>query len=441
VLIGFNDNFLTPAPTWTVVDSTAHLVASIEIHRGRQTLADQTNTGTATVFLNDTAGLFDPANVSSPYYGKIDGKPIMLQCWNPVTSTWIPQFRGTIDEYGYDLNPTQVVSNIQLDCVDVFDYLGGYELMPGADGKTPPAGSEGTICYYGATSATAQNIQDRIVEILTDAHIDPTMTVVFTGNVQLQVTKYDPGEAALTALRDAVDAELPTIGNIYVDKIGRFVFHGRGSRFDPDTVSAGASPGAWNFRRWKVGDHTAIVSDATRAQVRVLATQRARSSMINRGICWPRGIAETGMANQVYEDSAAGTQYGKYSWTAGDLITYFSATTGNYATTECKNFATFKVKNTKDPQTAIRTLTMKSLPPGDSRASATWGCLTGVDISDIVNVSVGYPGGTGIQNTEFYVEGVTMRINPSGDTRYDLVEVDLDVSPAVWSQDTHHVLS
>src|ERR1051326_8320839 len=100
----------------------------------------------------------------------------MLQCWNPVTAEWVPQFRGTIDDYGYDINPATdssgnlLLANIQVDCVDVFDYLGGYGLTPGLDGVTPPAGSEGTIWY----AETAGTVDDRIIEALTDAGIDST---------------------------------------------------------------------------------------------------------------------------------------------------------------------------------------------------------------------------------------------------------------------------
>ncbi len=321
--------------------------------------------------------------------------------------------------------------------------VGHDELAPGVDGTTPPSGSEGTVFYED----TAGTVDDRIIEALTDAHVDPSMTVVFTGTVKVQETKYDPGDSMLMVLRDAADAEFPGIANIYIDKLGRFVFHGRYSRFDPDGVSATSA--AWDFNRWKAGDKAAITGDATRAQVRVLAYQRARSSMINSAIAWPRGIEETGMAAQVYRDSTAGTTYGRYSWSATDLIIFEGVTAGTYpphtavtaGTTQCQKFAQFYVVNTKDPQTDIKTLTIKSVPPGDSRATATWGVLTGADISDVINVSVGYPRGTGLVSKDFYIEGVTMRIEPSGDTRYDLVELDLDVSPVIWSQDTHGVFA
>lgn len=446
VLIAFDDGPLEPSPTWTRIDDTDNLVAGLDIHRGRQTEFMRTDTGTATVYLNDTTGLFDPANVGSPYFGLLDGRQIMLQIWNPVTATWVPQFRGHLNDYGYDLSPATgvdgkpLVANIQVDCVDIFDYLGGYQVQPGIDGTTPPAGSE-RIVFYEDTVGT---VDDRIIECLTDAGIDyATMAVVFSGNVRPQETKYDAGEAMLTVLRDACDAEFPGIANMYVDKKGRFVFHGRRARFDPEgVITDGSIPtSTWDFHRWKAGDGTAILADADRAQMRVLSFSRARSDIVNSAIAYPRGILDADMAGQVYEDAASITAYGKHSMSPmGDLIIGEGVTTGNTKEQECLLFATFFVENYKEPRTRIKTLTTKAIRPDDDRADKTWALLCGADISDIINVDVGYPGGVGIEGSDFYIEGVTQRIRPLNET-HDYVEQDLDVSPAEWSLDTFGVFA
>src|SRR5690242_20624127 len=101
VLVAFDDGPLVASPTWTRLDDTDDLIAQIDIQTGKQTLDDQTGTGTAVVSVNDTDGLFDPLNTLSPYFGKLDGKQILLQAWNPVTATWESQFRGTVRNYGY----------------------------------------------------------------------------------------------------------------------------------------------------------------------------------------------------------------------------------------------------------------------------------------------------------------------------------------------------
>ena len=61
-----------------------------------------------------------------------------------------------------------------------------------------------------------------------------------------------------------------------------------------------------------------------------------------------------------------------------------------------------------------------------------------------MNVAVGYPGGTGFTGSgptdDYYIEGRhgTVRpLNPS----HDYVELELDVSPAIWSMDTNAVFA
>jgi hypothetical protein len=61
------------------------------------------------------------------------------------------------------------------------------------------------------------------------------------------------------------------------------------------------------------------------------------------------------------------------------------------------------------------------------------GANRGVDISDIVNVVAGYPGGVGIAE-DFYVEGSEMTIRPLN-PGYDMVELTLNVSPAAYFTD------
>src|SRR4051812_11655447 len=96
VLIALDDTALEETPTWTRIDDTPNLVSGIDIRRGRQSEFDQTETSTATVYLNDTRGLFDMHNTGSPYWGKLVGHQILLQIRNPVTNVWEPQTRMTI---------------------------------------------------------------------------------------------------------------------------------------------------------------------------------------------------------------------------------------------------------------------------------------------------------------------------------------------------------
>lgn len=457
VLIAFSDGPLEAAPTWTRIDDPTgvtfplNFVAGFDTSNGRQNLVDVTQTGTATVYLNDRDGLFDPRNVSSPYFGELDGKQVMCQIWNPVTSVWETQFRGLIDEADYtpdpqavnvDIDPINVA--IQLNCVDIFDYLAGYGLTPGIDGDTPPAGSS-SIIYYNA-SGVGETVKNRIDAVMAGVGIDVTRYHSASGNTQLLAGKYDPDEAALTVVRDCADAELPFIANIYVDRGGKFVFRGRYSRFDPVTVSG--EPGSdWDFNQWKCGDGEAIIDDSTRAQMRVLQYAQGRSNIINACIAYPQGLADADMPSQIYADTTSITDYGKHATQplsellTGDYVGPGTITPSD-GKTQCQLFAELLVKNQKDPRPSVTSLEFRSINPNDARATATWAVLTHSDISDTINVAVGYPGGTGFTGDspadDYYIEGRALTVRPANPD-YDDVTLDLNVSPAVWSMDTHSV--
>lgn len=457
VLIAFSDGPLAPSPTWTRVDDPTGVnfpigfVSGYDTRNGRQTLMSQTDTGTATVYINDHVdGPFDPRNASSPYYGELDGRQILLQLFNPVTTTWEPQFRGLIDDVTYDIDGSAVNTDgdpvnvaIQIECVDMFDYLNGFLLTPGLAGDTPPSGMEDGV-YYAATTGT---VDDRLIQILTDAGINSAMygsPSLASGNVKVIAVKYDPGESALTALRDAADAELPFIANMYVDRHGLFQFRGRYGRFYPDSVAAEVGS-TWDFTRWKVGDGKAIIADATRAQMRVLSYTRGRSNIVNVGVCYPQGVAAADMASAVYADTTSITNYGQHAAPPmSDLLTGDYAGPGTITPsdgkTQCAMYAELLVKNQKDPREAITALQVKSMNSSDGRASATWDFLTKSDISHIVNVAVGYPGGTGFTGAatadDYYIEGRSLQVRPTGSTAIDYVELDIEVSPAIWSMDT-----
>ena len=469
--LGDTEGPFKPHPVWTYLDDAsvfpAQFVSGYDIHVGRQTLLSQTDTGTATVYVNDRAGLFDGRNGPSapnpsPYYGNLSGKQIRLQLWNPVTLVWEPQFRGWIDNYSYDIDAAtdaqgnSINASVQLECVDMFDYLNGFGLTPGLAGQTPtPAGMEDGV-YYAPTGGS---VQDRLIEILTDADIPPEMrgpddaTEIAQGNVRVVGVKYDPDGSALAALRDAADAEFPFIATIYIDRRGRLQFHGRYARFAP---GHGGDPGApagvsdepgshWDFWRWPVGDGVAIQADPDRAQMRVLSFSRARNAIINRAICYPQDIPGGDMPNQVYVSLVSTNAYGPHAAPPmSDLLTADTGLTSGFANAkqECFHFAKLLVKNQAFPREAITAIQLKAVRPTDSRAPATWATICGADIAHVLNVAAGYPGGFGFDGSspadDYYVEGRALTVRPLNPI-HDYAEIDYEVSPAVWSMDTHNV--
>jgi hypothetical protein len=429
VLIAFGNGPLDPSPTWTRVDDDASgFVSEMTITTGKQDEFDETETNKASVKFNDRLGILDPNNATSPYFGDLHGKQILLQLYNPVEAAWFSRFRGIIDQYSYSMNPAtsggvSVVANVEVQAVGVFEYLAGLELIPGVHGNPPPVGSESTVFYEDG------EVDDRIKAILADAGIDSTRYVVFSGNVNVQETKYDPGDSALVALRDAADAEAPAaLANIYEDRFGRFAFHGRGSRLDPDGVSGVAGDAAWDFQRYLLGDGAAIVADADTAQIRPPVQYGiARRRIVNSALITPRGVDRTNIPALIVSNPTSQTNYGVHGYSYSDSINDGHKTNGDTAEEDCGRSAQFLVDNFANPQLRIDAATVKSLAPTDARADPTWNILSRCDISDIVTITVGYPDGEGIAE-ESFIEGWTQTIRPLNPT-YDMVELSVNVSP------------
>lgn len=466
VLIAFTDDPLAPSPTWTRIDAPGggfpdQFVSGYDFKNGKQTLLAQTDTGTATVYINDHKyGLFDPRNASSPYYEALEGKQILLQLYNPVAETWEPQFKGLIDSLVYSFDNTAVNGagdpinvTIEINCVDMFDYLAGFGLTPGLAGDRPPSGADDGVWY----AATAGEVRDRLIQVSADVGLDVSQYVFFSGNVALQTAKYDADESSIAVYRDCADAELPFIAqSLYVDRFGRVVFHGRYGRFDPDSIAAAAGTDRWIFNRFSLGDGKSV-RDEGRTQMRVLDFARARANLVNVAVCYPQGTPNDRIRNQVYADVTSINEFGHYA--APPMENILTAKPINDRLNghptwdrfdETLHYAELIVKNMKDPRESLTALQIKSVHPLDSRAADVWEVLTRADVNDIVNVKIGYPAGTGFTGAspddDYYIEGREVRVRPlnsqaltSALPGFDYVELDLEVSPAVWSMDTHNV--
>jgi hypothetical protein len=191
--------------------------------------------------------------------------------------------------------------------------------------------------------------------------------------------------------------------------------------------------------------------------MRVLEFDRALQNIVNVATCYPQGTQTTQIPSQVYADSGSIGAYGQYASPAIENLLTGKPITDNLnghptwdRYTECLKYAELLVKNQKDPRESITALQVKTVDPSDSRATDVWAFLTQADVSDLVNVKVGYPHGTGFTGAspadDYFIEGRQMRVRPlnasalsSSLPGYDYVELDVAVSPAIWSQDTHSV--
>ena len=307
---------------------------SVAITRGRRDEFERTPTGTATVTLN--ARLDVAAEL-------LDSRQIRVRLWNPVLETWTVVFRGTVTQAAWDIDPSEVVARLELSCVDILDYLAGYELAPGTAGHpaSTPAGSEGDIYYEPAS------VDDRIMAALGDAGVPAGLYEVFSGNVALIETLYPPRTTALEIVMDAAEAEWPSVANVYVSTAGVVTFHGRRARFFPDVAE-------YDIDEWNVGDGAVVAAaPTTTAQIRGLSYVRDRGMIINAALATPQGIEDDDIEGQIVADTGSITAYGLHSWSAENLLTAGHITAGTFtletAKTETLKFAQYIVDNYKTP--------------------------------------------------------------------------------------------
>lgn len=438
---------LDPDPDWTSLDQEyPSLVTSYSIDRGRQFELDRTDAGRATVALSDVDGILDPTNSAGPFYGRIEPLlQVLLARYDPVAEEWFTRYRGFIEDFDYSFDPSQGVNRLTLSLVDLFEILSSIEMQlsdPSALvwGHLPPAAIRtelGNQVWF-----QPDGVQTRIRAVLGDALIPVEMSVVFSGNVELWGQAYSPGESAMTVVQEAADGEFPGVSNVYCDRHGRLVFHGREAKFDPAGVAAGASVGAWDFMEWDVGDGAAVLlAPTTTAHIRTFAFNRGLAQIINTATATPVGKQPGGIlptdddliAQTSYDDDSI-NRYGIRNWSAEGLLTRVSDLDGSGALVETKRFADYYVTNYARPRNRITEISFRSMRPGLPGAAITWELLSKIDIADAVNVTVGSPGGGGFNAEPYFVEGIHEQVAPL-DALYDDVTLSLDLSPRAYFTD------
>lgn len=428
--LAFDDETLVWEPTWTRIDSTPSLVASVQIDRGRQFELDRTDTGRAVVSISDRDGILDPTNASGPYYGKIEPLVQAVICrWDPVREIWAQRFRGWIDELDYSFDPSQRVNRLELGLVDLFEIVSASQMQIGQFGDTPPDDSADQVFFDNAL------MDDRVRQILGNCHIPDEFSVVFSGNVTLHETVYSPGESAMDAIQEAADAEFPGVSNVYVDRRGRLAVHGRLAKFDPGSVAAGAGDDAWAWRHWKAGDGAAVDAVSGTAHIRTFAFNRGLAKVINQALATPSRrnaiLTPAEMAGQLVSDAVSIGLRGIRSWTATDLLTETGLLDSTDDLTETRRFAEYYVANYAEPRDRITTISFRSMRPTDTHAPVNWLLLCDCDIGDQVDVTVASPGGGGFNAEPYFIEGIHESEAPLG-AAYGDVTVTLDLSPAAY---------
>ncbi len=437
VAVAYGQDALAATPTWTRVDDPAgiHVVTGWRTKRGRTYMTNRTDAGTAEIDFVDTVGKLDPTNPSGPFYPMDPNCPAAICLWNPVTSAWTQVFAGLVQQIPTTVDVSEKVSRGTLHLTDFFSLLGLAEVPPGVAFDDTGTGANSPITV-GETTYEPQQVDDRIKAILADVDFPSGLTSIFSGNVNLQFTVVPPGTQVLAALQDAADAEFPGVANLFISKgsssgQGHVIFHGRLARFNPTNPTYG-------INTWNVGDHTAVAAHSTYALVAGLTFDRDIDRIINAARFSPDNIADADIAGQLVVDSGSITQFGNRT---GDFSTGENMVTGNglndglAKNAETKLFATYYVDNFHDAQNHIQQLTFRWVPPTAANATAHWAFLCGVEIGDVVNVTVTNPGGGGFNAVPYFVEGISYDALPgpkfSGNPIAD-VTMTLDLSPEAY---------
>lgn len=420
--VAFDAGAMDESPVWTRLDDPAgpYVVTAVDISRGRAYELDRIESGTATVTMVDTSGVFDPTNTGSFFAGKLQPlKQAAYALRNPVTGAWETIYRGFVSELAYDVDATERYVTVTISLVDAFAILAATEMVPGGVfGDYPPAASTGDV--YFAADPNTNAVQTRINRALNQVGWGAGLRSIFSGNVKLQATVYPPRSQALTVLQDAADAEFPTVANVFVTRDGKIAFRGRLARFNPTDPQYGIGS-------WSCGDQAAAnAAPATVVPVSPPVNFYVDDqNVFTSAIATPQNIADGDIAAQYVTDAAASAARGLRTWSAENLATAGGATTA--AAAETRKFAQYVVDNYKVPRTRVGQLTVKAWRPSGASAAATWKLVCGVELGDLLHLKTSHAGGGGFDD-DFFVEGLHYQVRPLAVTHHQ-VTLAMDVSP------------
>lgn len=378
------------------------VVAEWKVDRGRVTEMDRTSAGIGTVTMIDTNHSVDPAagGAIAP------GTPMAIGLGG------LPILTAYARKHDYELYEDGTYGTATIDLEDGMALLARTEMVPDENLWGDPSAQaiyEGNIRFD-----LDMQMKHRIDLILTQAGWPLGLREVFTGNIRVRPTVYAPGQSALAAIWDALEAEFPGIANGWIMKDGKFAAHGRLARFNPTDPQ-------YHITTWMAGD---LPNASGRAVITGLGPYGPDGDrVINQAFCTPEGIKESDIAGQYARDESSISSHGVRPWSAENLIIDHSWLTGNDGKDECLSYAQYMVDNYGEVDTELRRLQFKWLPPGSPNADATNALISGIDISDRIHLLTanGFDG-------HFFVEGLHYQAKPASD-QYHEVTLDVDLSP------------
>ena len=355
------DDITTPLGVGVLANSPADIVdvsdisLQINIRRGRNRILNKFEAGTAVVVLADDNGDFSPANISSPYYGKL--LPLRkIRIWADyddgggtnryyLFSGYITSYNST---YGLGVEDT---SKITLQCVDGFRLLNniGIDTVAGA----------GSPQLSGARINTLLDVVD----------FPPSQRTINAGNSTLQA---DPGTSGRDLLSAIQLCEISEFGGFFIDADGNATFYSR------DTIS-------------KKADETPIIfaDDGSGIGYQQIEFANDDTLLVN-------DVTVTrlnGTSQNVFDQTSIDTYFLHSGKRDGILVQ-----TDAEALDQAQTLLVAR-KNTTD---RIDSMTINLLNPNESTAIVAG---LNLEIFDLVNVTKTVPGGSTITK-ELFVQGL-----------------------------------
>lgn len=389
---------LDPFPDWQSLERSLGIrVSGWRINRGRVDETQRTGTGTASIYVNDLSGYLG-AGSDFPTHARL-----LLR--------GSARYRGHVDEINVEEDPSPAgVTRVSIECVDLFDHLSTCELVPGVHGHFPvPKGQEQYVYY------SAQQVDDRLADVLDDAGVLAGQRELFSGNVAVIQSSYQAGTNAMQVLDEACDAEWPGVSNRFVTSEGKYAFRGRFARFNPEAYP--------QIAFWEA--ETRSTSATGRAAIRALRWTRGRKMIVNSASAWVAGAEEVDIPLITIEDSGSQATFGRRSWSAENLLTKRHLSDGTTGADQAVLFSTYQVANYKQAVPRVQRVRFTSVRDDHPAADATWALMKGVEISDVIDLFTGSVSG------RYFVEGITMEARELDGT-IPYVVCDLDLSPAAW---------
>jgi hypothetical protein len=338
-----------------IVDVSAQ-TTNISTRRGRNLLQDNYESGQATIRVVDPAGLFNPQNTASPYFGLL--QPLRkIQASAIYGGVTYGLFGGYITEYRYTYPTGQETGYVTFICYDAF------RLMYNSNVTTVTGGTAG--------QTTAQRVQS----ILSMIAWPPAFTSIGTGATTCVA---DPGTTR-TVLEAIQTAEFTEQGAFYINENGVATFKGRQFVYDAQA----ASPTVFN--QTGTGINYAGITFALDDK-----------TIVNKAT-----VTRIGGTAQTYSDATSIAQYFTRSITATDMLMQTDA--------NALALATAYVDSRKETSIRIETITLDLVTPNYS-AGVTAGLS--LEFFDTVDITNEQPGGSTIQK-KLQIQGIAHTITPN----------------------------